>query len=317
MAVVQRRGHQFRRLAAGVAEHDALVAGADILVAGFIDALGDVDGLRMQQHVDLGGLPMEAILLVADRLDGLAGSRLHLRLDLLVVRLVRTSPAITTRLVVASVSAAMRTCRPACRPWRLPCRTGRRSRRKSVADLVGVAFRHRFAGEVVTLARHEKPSLQWVETDVPLAFDGHGTGQACGRRNVLRQDRVRQNRLRIRLTERADRKSNGFCRVFRKSLDQIDHAAANGRVLDPHEGPGKLQALAGGDELCDVARLAIVGEAGGRRSVRHRRAVEEEGHVDAQDARQLLEPAGADPVGSLLVLLDLLEGDASCSPSRS
>ena len=86
VGVVDRRRQQFRRLAAGIAEHDALVAGAVILVAGLVDALRDVGRLRVQQHVDLGLLPVEAVLLVADRLDRLARGRLDLRLDLLVGR---------------------------------------------------------------------------------------------------------------------------------------------------------------------------------------------------------------------------------------
>jgi hypothetical protein len=52
--IVDRRRHQLRRLAAGIAEHDALVAGALVLVAGGVDALGDVGRLAVQQHVDLG-----------------------------------------------------------------------------------------------------------------------------------------------------------------------------------------------------------------------------------------------------------------------
>ena len=45
VGVVDRRRHQFRRLAAGIAEHDALVARALVLVAGGVDALGDVGRL--------------------------------------------------------------------------------------------------------------------------------------------------------------------------------------------------------------------------------------------------------------------------------
>ena len=69
LRVLDRRRHQLRRLAAGVAEHDALVAGALVLVAAGVDALGDVGRLLVQQHLDLGVAPMEAFLLVADRLD--------------------------------------------------------------------------------------------------------------------------------------------------------------------------------------------------------------------------------------------------------
>ena len=50
--VVDRRRHQFRRLAAGIAEHDALVAGALVLVAAGIDALGDVGRLGVEKDLD-------------------------------------------------------------------------------------------------------------------------------------------------------------------------------------------------------------------------------------------------------------------------
>ena len=70
VAVEQRRRHQRRGLAAGIAEHDALVARAFILVAASIDALGDMGRLGVQQHFDLGVLPVKAFLLVADVLDG-------------------------------------------------------------------------------------------------------------------------------------------------------------------------------------------------------------------------------------------------------
>ena len=74
VGIIDRRRHELRRLVAGIAEHDPLVAGADVLVAGGIDALGDVLRLAVQQHLDIGVLPMKARLLVADVLDGLAGA---------------------------------------------------------------------------------------------------------------------------------------------------------------------------------------------------------------------------------------------------
>ncbi len=106
MGVIERRRHQLRRLAAGVAEHDALVARALVLVAGGVDALGDVGGLRVQQHLDLGVAPVEAVLLVADVLDRLA--RAVSTICSVGSLGPRTSPAMTTRLVVASVSQATR-----------------------------------------------------------------------------------------------------------------------------------------------------------------------------------------------------------------
>ena len=78
MGVIQRRRHEFRRFTAGVAEHDALVARAFILIAAGVYALRDVRGLRVQQHLDLGVAPVKAVLLVADVLDRVADRRLHL-----------------------------------------------------------------------------------------------------------------------------------------------------------------------------------------------------------------------------------------------
>src|SRR5271169_3731005 len=64
--VKERRRHQFRRLAAGMSEHDALVARALVLVAGSVNALRDIGRLLVQEDFDLGVAPMETLLLVAD-----------------------------------------------------------------------------------------------------------------------------------------------------------------------------------------------------------------------------------------------------------
>ncbi|GAA0003952.1 hypothetical protein BRDID11002_39530 [Bradyrhizobium diazoefficiens] len=83
VGVEDRRRHQVRRLVGGVTEHDALVARAfflDLTRLKRIDALGDVGRLRMQQNLDVAGLPVETFLLVADVLDRGA----HDALDLLV-----------------------------------------------------------------------------------------------------------------------------------------------------------------------------------------------------------------------------------------
>jgi hypothetical protein len=69
VAVIDRGRHQFRRFVAGVAEHDALVACAFLdpwLVGRVVDALGDMRGLEVQEHIDLGGFPVEPVLLIAD-----------------------------------------------------------------------------------------------------------------------------------------------------------------------------------------------------------------------------------------------------------
>ena len=72
MGIMERRRHQIGRLIGRVAKHDALVAGAFILVPGRIDALGDIGGLRVQQNFDLCRLPMETGLFVANVPDRLA-----------------------------------------------------------------------------------------------------------------------------------------------------------------------------------------------------------------------------------------------------
>ena len=67
--VVERGRHQRRRFGAGIAEHDALVARAFVLVTSAVHTGRDIDRLRMQVHGDIGGLPGEAGLIVADVLD--------------------------------------------------------------------------------------------------------------------------------------------------------------------------------------------------------------------------------------------------------
>ena len=64
--------HQFVGLAAGIAEHDALVAGTLVLVARGVHPLGDVGRLSVDVDVDPRLLPVEARLLVADLADAVA-----------------------------------------------------------------------------------------------------------------------------------------------------------------------------------------------------------------------------------------------------
>ena len=77
-----RQGHQLRRLAAGVAEHHALVAGAVLQLGvaalfaleGLVHAEGDVAGLLVDVDDDAAGVAVEAVLraVVADLADDLA-----------------------------------------------------------------------------------------------------------------------------------------------------------------------------------------------------------------------------------------------------
>src|SRR5690606_25539817 len=76
--VVDRGRHELRRLVAGVAEHQALVARALLLRLPAVHAGGDVRGL-LAEHVDDGaGVAVEADvrIVVADAVDDLAGQAL-------------------------------------------------------------------------------------------------------------------------------------------------------------------------------------------------------------------------------------------------
>ncbi len=81
VGIIDRRRHEVRRFLAGVTEHDALVAGTlvALLVGRVVHTLRDISRLRMQENVDLGGLPVETILLVADIADSFAGGGFELR----------------------------------------------------------------------------------------------------------------------------------------------------------------------------------------------------------------------------------------------
>ena len=168
MAVVQRRRHQDRGLAAGIAEHDALVARAFILVAAGIDALGDVRRLGMQQDFDLGGLPVKTLLLVTDILDG--GARR--RFDFLGAdRLGSTGLPRDDHAIGGGQGFAGRADVPGAHAF-----LGTFAEKQvhhfvgdTVADLVGVTFRHAFRGEKIVRPRHALflwglggPSLQGI-----------------------------------------------------------------------------------------------------------------------------------------------------------
>ena len=78
VAILDRGRHQGVGLAAGIAEHQALVAGAFVLIAGRIDAHRDVHRLRMHVAIDFGRLPVETFLLVADVAHACPRDCLHL-----------------------------------------------------------------------------------------------------------------------------------------------------------------------------------------------------------------------------------------------
>ena len=72
VAVIQGGGHQVGRIIGGVAEHDALIARAFILVAAGVNALRDMGALGMQIIFKAQGFPVETVLLIADALHRFA-----------------------------------------------------------------------------------------------------------------------------------------------------------------------------------------------------------------------------------------------------
>ncbi len=108
MRVVDRERHQRRRLVARVAEHQPLVARAlvQVVVGRAVDALRDVGRLAAVADHDGAAVGVEAQLgvVVADPADRVARDAAHSRRCALVV----ISPAMTTRPVDTSVSAATR-----------------------------------------------------------------------------------------------------------------------------------------------------------------------------------------------------------------
>ena len=77
---VVREGHEGLGLVRGIAEHDALVAGSDVLQLGGINRLGNIGGLLLNRHDHVARAVVQPFVdvVVADVLESLAD-------DLLVV----------------------------------------------------------------------------------------------------------------------------------------------------------------------------------------------------------------------------------------
>ena len=149
VGVVERRRHERIGLAAGVAEHDALVARALVLVAGLVHAERDVGGLGVNMDLHRGLGPVEAFLLVADLADAVPRDGLQ-RLG-------------GDRVGTAHLAGEHH---PVGRDQRLAGHAGVGIGRQeridhgigdAVADLVRVPFGHRFAGKQVVSSPHGSP----------------------------------------------------------------------------------------------------------------------------------------------------------------
>ena len=138
--VVDRRRHQVGRLVAGVAEHQALVAGAgvEVVVAGVVDALGDVVALLVVADHHRAALVVDAVLgvVVADPLDRVARD-----LDVVDVRVGRDLAGEDDQAGVAQGLGGDARARILLED-RVEDGVG-----DLVGDLVGVAFGDRFGGE--------------------------------------------------------------------------------------------------------------------------------------------------------------------------
>ena len=138
--VVDRRRHQLGRLVAGVAEHQALVAGAgvEVVVARLVDALCDVVGLLVVADHDRATLVVDAVfgVVVADALDRVARD-----LDVVDVRVGRDLAGEHHEAGVAQGLGGDSRARILLED-RVEDRVG-----NLVGDLVGVAFGNRFGGE--------------------------------------------------------------------------------------------------------------------------------------------------------------------------
>ena len=77
-----RQGHELRRLAAGVAKHHSLIAGALLAAGTLVDAHGDVGRLLVQSHHDAATAIVESVFRfrVADALDRRAHETLDVNL---------------------------------------------------------------------------------------------------------------------------------------------------------------------------------------------------------------------------------------------
>ncbi len=134
-------GHVDFGLVAGEAEHDALVAGALVLVAAGVDALRDVGRLLVDVVLQRQALPVEALLLVPDLLDRVARHLLEQRgVDLgRAARFAGQDHAVGGRHRLDGDARA-----------RVVRQKGVHDGvRNAVANLVRMALGHRFAGEEI------------------------------------------------------------------------------------------------------------------------------------------------------------------------
>ena len=309
VGVIERRRHEFGRFPAGVAEHDALVACPLVLVAGGVDALRDVGGLGVQQHLDLRVAPVKAVLLVADVLDGVPDDVDDLLLgDVGSAGLARDDHAIGRRHRLAGRADSIGV---EARPGALAEEEIDDLVRNPVAHLVGMPFRHRLTCELVILTSHltisfvrpkgpdERLAKRLPEPAPLVTASVRYVKPNRGNLFDLTNDSLVQRRRR-----RGRRRSSGGDRdstrsmILRRTLGSWIRVKARFSLK-----PSVVERnWTSSDGPLDSARPGEVRSAGA--------ALVEPVDVDIEDAGRLLEAAGADPVNAFLVFLDLLKGDS-------
>jgi len=106
-----------------------------------------------------------------------------------------------------------------------------------------------------------------------------------------------------------------FRLIARERADKIDNALADLWVVNSRKGHIEMQAFLGRQEIRDIIDFGLFRNAKeGRFGIccwlKRRRAFKKIGGRNVEDTRNLLEPAGADPVNALFILLDLLKCQA-------
>jgi hypothetical protein len=131
----------------------------------------------------------------------------------------------------------------------------------------------------------------------PLVAAYTGRGQDVGKRWALAHRAV--GGLLLALLARRD------------LLDEINDAPPQLGVADPHEGLGECQTVRGGEKVGDISRRGCFSHSFRPPCARDvRRTIEKERDRHLQYLRDLLKSAGTNAIGALLILLNLLKGEA-------
>src|SRR5947209_6371798 len=137
-------------------------------------------------------------------------------------------------------------------------------------------------------------------------------GQAVGEDGTTpKKDRVRKPRLSV---VRQLFSPSGLIIIAAGNLfDQIDDAAPELWLLDPHEGFRQRKSFGSGEKIRHIGRRGSF-----FRPVTHSMqvgcALEKECHGNLQDVGNLLQSACSDAIRAFLVFLHLLEGEVECIP---